>query len=141
MILSVTAITTHHKKAERIGSDELQRFRIGHEISVNYEELSVKRWLPRRKKNASLVRDALKVIAMSRKKFLKIRQQIINRDAVTRVVKNSEGSVALFLQEGGEAIVFTKEDEADAVWREFNAVSEDLMEYYLDEDLAKKTLW
>ena len=97
--------------------------------------------MPRRKKNASLVRDALKVIAMSRKKFLKIRQQIINRDAVTRVVKNSEGSVALFLQEGGEAIVFAKEDEADAVWREFNAVSEDLMEYYLDEDLAKKTLW
>ena len=87
------------------------------------------------------MRDALKVIAMSRKKFLKIRQQIINRDAVTRVVKNSEGSVALFLQEGGEAIVFTKEDEADAVWREFNAVSEDLMEYYLEEDLAKKTLW
>ena len=87
------------------------------------------------------MRDGLKVIAMSRKKFLKIRQQIINRDAVTRVVKNSEGSVTLFLQEGGEAIVFTKEDEADAVWREFNVVSEDLMEYYLDEDLAKKTLW
>ncbi len=32
LILSVTSVTTHHKKAERIGSDELQGFGINPEI-------------------------------------------------------------------------------------------------------------
>ena len=32
LILSVTAVTTRHKKAENIGSDELEPIDIGHKI-------------------------------------------------------------------------------------------------------------
>lgn len=78
---------------------------------------------------------------MTRKKFLKIRNRIINRDAVSSVMRNNDGSIVVLFNQDNYSIVFEDEQEADAVWREFNCQSENLMEDYLDEDLARKTLW
>ena len=41
LIFTVTLVTTRHKKAESIGSDELHSFTIHHRVSVNCDGLSI----------------------------------------------------------------------------------------------------